>query len=510
MALFLPILLALLASVLGGLYMLGAFRKRKPNEPPLDKGSIPWLGYALEFRNNTAAFLQRMQKKHGDIFTVQIAGYYFTFVTDPLSFGPIIKEAKRLDFQQFAAELVARVFGYQSMANDHKMLEKASTKHLMGDGLVLMTQAMMDNLQNLMLHNVGAGNGEKKWHQDGLFNYSYNIVFRAGYLALFGNETPKSKGDVETAKKLDRDLSDELFYEFRKYDQLFPRLAYAVLTPKGKLEAERLKRLFWNILSIKKTLQKENISGWVTDQFQFRAENGMPENMQDRFMFLLLWASQGNTGPACFWLLVFLMKDPEAMQAVSEEVQRVLKETGQQVKSGGPLINLTRDMLLKTPVLDSAVEESLRITAAPVLVRAVKENLNLKMANGGEYAIRKGDRVGMFPYTAVQMDPVVHPEPEKFKYNRFLNEDGSKKTEFYKNGKRVKYFTMPWGAGTTICPGRFFAINELKQFVFLMLLYFEFELVDPKEEIPPVDESRWGFGTMQPTKDVQFRYRLRY
>lgn len=108
------------------------------------------------------------------------------------------------------------------------------------------------------------------------------------------------------------------------------------------------------------------------------------------------------------------------------------------------------------------------------------------------------------------MDLWVHPEPEKFKYNRFLNEDGSKKTEFYKNGKRVKYFTMPWGAGTTICPGRFFATNELKQFVFLMLLYFEFELVNPKEEIPPIDVSRWGFGTMQPTKDVQFRYRLRY
>ncbi|KAM5157764.1 7-alpha-hydroxycholest-4-en-3-one 12-alpha-hydroxylase [Mantella aurantiaca] len=511
MALLLPILLALLVSVLGGLYMLGMFRKRKPNEPPLDKGSIPWLGYALEFRNNTAAFLQRMQKKHGDIFTVQIAGYYFTFVTDPLSFGPIVKEARtKLDFEQFAAELVARVFGYHSGTNDHKMLEKASTKHLMGDGLVLMTQAMMDNLQNLMLHNVGAENGERKWHQDGLFQYSYNIVFRAGYLALFGNETPKSKGDVESAKKHDRDLSDELFYEFRKYDKLFPRLAYAVLTPKGKLEAERLKRLFWNMLSIKKTLQKENISGWVTDQFQYRAENGMPEHMQDRFMFLLLWASQGNTGPACFWLLLFLMKNPEAMQAVSEEVQKVLKETGQEVKPGGTLINLTRDMLLKTPILDSAVEESLRLTAAPVLVRAVKENLNLKMASGTEYAIRQGDRVGLFPYIAVQMDPEVHPEPEKFKYNRFLNEDGSKKTEFYKNGKRLKYFTMPWGAGTTICPGRFFAVNELKQFVFLMLLYFEFELVNPNEEIPPIDENRWGFGTMQPTKDIQFRYRLRY
>ncbi|KAM4705774.1 7-alpha-hydroxycholest-4-en-3-one 12-alpha-hydroxylase [Rhinophrynus dorsalis] len=511
MALLLSILLALLVSALGALYLLGMFRKRKPNEPPLDKGTIPWLGYALDFRNNTATFLQKMKKKHGDIFTVQIAGYYFTFVMDPLSFGPIVKEAKtKLDFEEFAKELVTRVFGYQSCVNDHKMLEKSSTKHLMGDGLVLMTQAMMENLQNLMLHDVGAGEGERKWHQDGLFNYSYNIVFRAGYLALFGNEPVKSKGSKEKAKEHDREHSEELFHEFRKYDRLFPRLAYAVLPPKDKIEAERLKRLFWNMLSVKNTLQKENISGWITEQHQQRAESGVPEHMQDRFMFLLLWASQGNTGPACFWLLLYLLKHPEAMEAVHGEVKRVLKESGQEVKPGGPLINLTREILLKTPILDSVVEETLRLTAAPVLIRAVKENLNLKMASGKEFALRKGDRIALFPYIALQMDPEVHPNPEQFKYDRFLNEDGTKKTDFFKNGKKLKYYTMPWGAGTTICPGRFFAINELKQFVFLMLTYFEFELVNPKEEIPSIDPNRWGFGSMQPTHEVQFKYRLRY
>ncbi|XP_053323576.1 5-beta-cholestane-3-alpha,7-alpha-diol 12-alpha-hydroxylase [Spea bombifrons] len=511
MALLFSILAALVICAITGLYMLGMFRKRRPNEPPLDKGTIPWLGYALDFRNNSAVFLQKMQKKHGDIFTVQIAGYYFTFVMDPLSFAPIVKEARsKLDFEQFAQELVARVFGYHSIYNDHKVLERSSTKYLMGDGLVVMTQAMMENLQNLMLHDVGSGNGERKWHEDGLFNYSYNIVFRAGYLALFGNEPAKSKGNPELAKKFDRDHSEELFHEFRKYDRLFPRLAYAVLPPKDKLEAERLKRLFWNMLSVKNTMQKENISGWITEQYQHHKENGVSEQMQDRFMFLLLWASQGNTGPACFWLLLYLMKDPEAMKAVYAEVQSIIKETGQEIKAGGPLLNLTRDMLLKTPVLDSAVEETLRLTAAPVLIRAVKENMSIKMANGKEYAMRKGDRVALFPYIAVQMDPEVHPEPEKFKYDRFLNEDGTKKSEFYKNGKRLKYFTMPWGAGSTICPGRFFAINELKQFVFLMLSYFEFELLNPDEENPDIDPNRWGFGSMQPTRDVRFKYRLRY
>ncbi|MBN3280585.1 CP8B1 hydroxylase, partial [Polyodon spathula] len=69
---------------------------------------------------------------------------------------------------------------------------------------------------------------------------------------------------------------------------------------------------------------------------------------------------------------------------------------------------------------------------------------------------------------------------------------------------------MPWGAGVTMCPGRFFATNELKQFVFLMLTYFEFELENPDEEIPSIDVTRWGFGSMQPVRDVQFKYRLRF
>lgn len=43
---------------------------RKQNEPPLDKGLIPWLGHALEFGKDAAKFLARMKDKHGDIFTV--------------------------------------------------------------------------------------------------------------------------------------------------------------------------------------------------------------------------------------------------------------------------------------------------------------------------------------------------------------------------------------------------------------------------------------------------------
>ncbi|XP_030629715.1 5-beta-cholestane-3-alpha,7-alpha-diol 12-alpha-hydroxylase-like [Chanos chanos] len=504
------LLFALIACVLGALYLLGALRRRRPGEPPLDKGPLPWFGHVLEFRRDTVKFLQRMKNKHGDIFTIQLGGNYFTFIMDPLSFGAFVKEARaKLDFSKFAKPLVERVFSYIPLQDDHKFLQTSSTKYLMGDGLVVMTQAMMNNLQNLMLYSVGKGD-HKTWQEAGLFSYSYNIVFRAGYLALFGNEPLNTCGNLEKAREMDRVLSEELFHEFRKYDQLFPKLAYGVLGPSERMQVMHLKRLFWNILSVQRVCSRDNISGWVKEQEQDRADQGMEEYMRDRYMFVLLWASQGNTGPSAFWLLLYLMKYPEAMRAVRNEVDKVLEETGQKVKIGGSLINLTRDMLLKTPVLDSTMEETLRLIAAPVLTRGVIKDMSFVMADGRQYNLREGDRVAIFPYTAVQMDPEVHPDPNTFKYDRFLTPDGAKKTDFYKNGKKVKYYSMPWGAGTTMCPGRFFATNEMKQFVFLMLTYFDFELKNPDEEVPEIDVRRWGFGSMQPVRDVQFRYRLRF
>nr|AUX14934.1 cytochrome p450 CYP8B15 [Kryptolebias marmoratus] len=509
MGLLLPILFTIFVALVGGLYVLGVFRKRRPGEPPLDKGLIPWLGHVLEFRRDTFKFLERMKKKHGDVFTVQLAGNYITFLQDPLSFGAFVKESReKLDFNKFAKQLVYTVFGYVAIEEDHHILHSSSNKHLKGEGLDVMTQAMMSNLQNLMLHSVGSD--QKTWKEDGLFMYSYNIVFRAGYLALFGNVPHKSEGGEEQAKEKDRSQSETLFYEFRKYDQLFPNLAYGVLPPKQKWEADRLQTFFWDAVSVQKMKANDNISRWVWDMHQAKEELGVKESNINKYLFVLLWASQGNTGPSSFWLLLFLLKHPEAMKAVREEVDKVLKETGQEVQPGCPLINLTREMLTKTPILDSAVEETLRLTAAPLLLRAVLQNMTLKMADGREYFIREGDRMGIFPYGDVHLDPEIHPDPLSFKYDRFLNPDGSKKTDFYKAGKKVKYYNMPWGAGVSMCPGRFFATNELKQFVFLMLIYFEFELMNPDEKIPEIDFRRWGFGSMQPVRDVQFRYRLRY
>ncbi|XP_032716943.1 5-beta-cholestane-3-alpha,7-alpha-diol 12-alpha-hydroxylase [Lontra canadensis] len=489
---------ALLVFTVGFLCLLGLSRQRRPQEPPLDKGPIPWLGHAMAFRKNMFEFLKHMWAKHGDVFTVQLGGQYFTFVMDPLSFGPILKDAQRkLDFVEYAEKLVLKVFGYQSAQGDYRMIHSASTKYLMGDGLAELNKSMLHGLSLVMLGPMSQSPDASCWREDGLFHFCYNVLFRAGYLSLFGY-----------TKDQEQDLrqSEELFVQFRKFDRLFPRFVYSLLGPREWLEVGRLQRLFYKALSVQQNLEKNGISSWISYMLQYLREQGVAPAMQDKFNFMMLWASQGNTGPISFWALLFLLKHPEAMQAVKEEATQVLGEAKLKARQS---FDFDVSILHRTPVLDSVMEETLRLGAAPTLLRVVHGDHVLKMANGQEYQLRSGDTVALFPYLSVHMDPDIHPEPTAFKYDRFLDSSGSRKVDFYKAGKKIHHYTMPWGSGVSICPGRFLAINEMKLFVLLMVMYFDMELVDPDTPVPPVEPRRWGFGTMQPSHEVRFRYRLR-
>lgn len=99
---------------------------------------------------------------------------------------------------------------------------------------------------------------------------------------------------------------------------------------------------------------------------------------------------------------------------------------------------------------------------------------------------------------------------QTFKYDRYLDENGKAKTSFYSNGNKLKCFYMPFGSGATICPGRLFAVQEIKQFLILMLSCFELELVESHVQCPPLDQSRAGLGILPPLHDIEFKYKLKH
>ncbi|XP_010833422.1 PREDICTED: prostacyclin synthase [Bison bison bison] len=477
-------------------------RTRRPGEPPLDLGSIPWLGHALEFGKDAAGFLTRMKEKHGDIFTVLVGGRHVTVLLDPHSYDAVVWEPRsRLDFHAYAIFLMERIFDVQ-LPHYNPGDEKSKMKPtLLHKELQVLTDAMYTNLRTVLLGDtVEAGSG---WHEMGLLEFSYGFLLRAGYLTQYGVEAP---AHTQESQAQDRVHSADVFHTFRQLDLLLPKLARGSLSAGDKDRVGKVKGRLWKLLSPTRLASRAHRSRWLESYLLHLEEMGVSEEMQARALVLQLWATQGNMGPAAFWLLLFLLKNPEALAAVRGELETVLLGAEQPISQ---MTTLPQKVLDSMPVLDSVLSESLRLTAAPFITREVVADLALPMADGREFSLRRGDRLLLFPFLSPQKDPEIYTDPEVFKYNRFLNPDGSEKKDFYKDGKRLKNYSLPWGAGHNQCLGKGYAVNSIKQFVFLVLTQFDLELITPDVDIPEFDLSRYGFGLMQPEHDVPVRYRIR-
>ncbi|KAM4613000.1 prostacyclin synthase-like [Polymixia lowei] len=468
------------------LYFLLAKRSRSKSEPPLDKGVIPWLGHALEFGKDAAKFLNRMKTKHGNIFTVRVAGRYVTVLLDPHSYDAVIEDPVSLDFTRYAQVLMERIFSLRLPHHKPAQAKAMMKQHFQGVNLSRLNSTMHRHLQALLkaetLHN------QTDWKVDGLFSFSYSFLFRAGYLTLFGGEENNNGAD-----------SENVYKDYQKFDSLLTKMARSTLKPEEKRTAQSLRQKLCEFLAPAGQNEDSGSSPWLRAYRQLLQEEGADEDMQTKAVLMQLWATQGNVGPATFWLLGYLLTNPEALAAVRREFNSISQMNTSQ--------SLPLDRLVRTPVFDSALEETLRLTAAPFITREVVQEKLLRMADGQDYLLRKGDRVCLFPFNSPQMDPEIHHEPQKYKHDRFLNEDGSEKRDFYKEGKRLKYYTMPWGAGTNGCVGKQFAINTIRQFVYMIFSHYDLELCDPHAQMPEVNNSRYGFGMLQPEGDLFIRYK---
>ncbi|XP_012728119.2 prostacyclin synthase [Fundulus heteroclitus] len=471
------------------LLLLYTTRTRKKNEPPLDKGFFPWLGHALEFSKDAEKFLKRMKEKHGDIFTVRVAGSYVTVLLDPNSFDGVLNDdTNSFDFTQIRSNLLKKLFSLQLPGHNPKSERKWMQDHFQGLSLQKLNASMHVHLSSVMLKSPDSCS-PLEWREDELFELCYSFLFRAGYLTLY-----ERSDDVAA-----------VYEDFRKFDGLLSKLARGSLKGGEKKVVTTSQERLWDLLSPPSLNKGTGPDSWQQSYVQFLQNHGVDADMQKKAQLLQLWTTQCNPGPAAFWVLGFLLTHPEAMEAVKSEIRGLpfLQETSLQ---RNPLNWLQRQ---STPVFDSVLSETLRLTAAIAIRREVVKDKILRMSDGKEYHLRRGDKVCLFPFVSPQKDPWIHEDPEMFKYDRFLNEDKTVKDEFYKDGKRVKYYTMPWGAGKSICVGKEFAVTALKQFVFMFLTHFDVELCSPNAELPPDNPGRVGFGIRQPDGDLRVRFRLK-
>ncbi|XP_061094782.1 cytochrome P450 7A1 [Conger conger] len=489
-------------------WLFGVSRKRQPraNEPPLVNGWIPFLGVALSYGRNPLAFLRSTQKKHGDIFTCKIAGKYITFITDPFSYSAVFRQGRNLDFQKFALGFASKVFGHADFSDpaysgSYDGIHSIFRQTLQGPALEQLTTSMMDNTQIVMQRNTLPG-----WMKEGLQKFTNRIMFEAGYMTLFGKDE-RVLAEEDSVEK--RPLMQKIIEDFLVFDKAFPEMAAGVPIH-FCLRAFRAREALAEMLHHKHLRRNHCLSALIErriDAFD-RISHVIDELGKARTHLSMLWASQANTLPSAFWSLYYMLRSPGALNAAQREVDRVLRESDHNpVIPGRPLI-LSKEQLDSMSVLGSIIEEALRLSSASIMIRVVNHDFTLALDSGLTRDIRKGDYIAMYPQM-IHMDPEIYENPTEFRFDRYLDENGQKKTDFYKNGRRLKQFLIPFGSGTSECPGRFFAMCEIKQFLALVVWHYEMELEDVENSPLTTDSTRAGLGILPPKRDVELRYRSR-
>ncbi|XP_042522268.1 cytochrome P450 7B1 [Dipodomys spectabilis] len=484
--------LVLAAALLLLILYLRTRRTRQPGDPPLIKGWLPYLGVSLKFQKDPVGFLKTLQNQYGDIFTLLIAGKYITFVLDPFQYQLLLKYHRQLSFQIFGRKLAAKAFSVKKLLENDDLGRDLHGvyQYLQGKPLETLLENILQNAKQIVDIHLGES---KNWNTTQILTFCRSVIFELTFATIYG------KILADDSKKIISELRDD----FVNFDDKFLYITSDIpieFIGNAKAMQKKLIQFF--------TLEKlTHIQGWseIVQQRQNILEKYY--NLEDTEIgahhFAFLWASVANTIPAMFWAMYYLLRHPEAMEALRDEIDHFLQSTGQK-KGSGFSIHLNREQLDSLVYLESIIFEVFRLCSHSGTFRIVEEDLIIS-SDTSDCCLRKGELIAIFP-PMLHNDPEVFEAPEEFRFDRFVD-GGKKKTTFFKRGKKLKFYIMPFGFGANKCPGRFLAIAEIKLLLFLFLTYFDFEILDnqPLRQ----NHSRLLLGIQYPESDVSFRYKAK-
>jgi len=258
----------------------------------------------------------------------------------------------------------------------------------------------------------------------------------------------------------------------------------------------RLSRL----LNIKITEQRSRdfFMNLVTETMRVRDENGIsrPDMLQlmmdDRkkkeggrelsildmtsqvFIFFLAGFDSSSTGMS--FAMYELATNPDVQRKLQDEIDQVLQDA-----NGQP----SYDDVNRMTYLNAVISESLRMhPSQPMTDRVCSRDFELPAALPGAkpYVVRK-EEIVWIPFYALHYNPEYFPEPDKFKPERFLDDN---KDQCNLNA----YF--PFGLGPRMCIGNRFALLEIKVMLFHLLARCDLEPCE--RTVIPLKLEQRGFS----------------
>ncbi|XP_077981546.1 cytochrome P450 2J4-like [Glandiceps talaboti] len=473
------ILISTVLLALGLRYLLS---DRPRNLPPGPRG-LPFVGNILTIRRYEFLHLalEKLRQDYGDIFSMRLGSRLFVV----LNGYDAIREAFVGQGENFS-DRPGMMSMWQAVTNNGKGIVgssgvtwKKSRKFAQGVlryfGITTRRANLAQRIQEESRYLVEEFDKQKgkRFEPEGLLtgavaNIICSLVFGQRY-AYDDAEIVKFLGLVDgvvhvSLKAAAVDVIPVIRHVSRPYKELVSYMTQIFNFCKSKIDEHRVTFDPDDIRDFIDAYLKEVHSSSDVDKDQALNDDDMEAAIKDFF-----FAGIETTAIALTWSLMYMVRRPEIQDRIHADIDRVIGRSRQ------PCLADEQEL----PYITATMMEILRIasispTAAP---HCVTNDTEIR-----GYHIPK-DTIVLPHLRSVLFDPKVWPEPDEFKPERFLADDGSIK----------KYDEhVPFSIGLRVCLGEHLAKMEF--FLFFSSLMQQFSFSIPNGVPAPDMKPLYGVG----------------
>ncbi|KAG7960840.1 hypothetical protein I3843_10G146500 [Carya illinoinensis] len=475
--------LTVLIGIFAMLWLLWAIQKqRKATIPPLPPGlrGLPIVGYLPFIGTELHTKFEQLGGIYGPIYKVWLANKLCIVISSPSLVKEVVRDQdaifsnRDVNIATLAVTYGGADIAFSPNGPDWKMLRKMFVREMLSPTnldttFALRKEEVMNTIKNVY---------DKKGTPIDLGEIAFVTVMNAIMNMLWGGMLRGEEGAKFGAEF--KHIFAELLILLGKPNvlDLFPALASFDLQGIER-KAKRISQIIEGVLQYAIDKQIKSLAK--------AKEEGMTQTRQKDFLQVLLELRERNDGAPSMsvtqlkavlldivvaatdtitimseWVMARLMKHPEIMRKVNEELTEIVG-----------LDNLVEEShLLKLHYLDVVIKETLRLhPPVPFLVPRTPSESSII----GGYHVPKGSKILLHVW-AIQRDPKYWDNPLEFKPERFLNDPHGR---FDYSGNNFKYF--PFGPGRRICAGLTLGDRTLKYILASFFHSFKWKLPQGSE-----------------------------
>ncbi|KAK0945082.1 hypothetical protein LTR29_003429 [Friedmanniomyces endolithicus] len=497
-------------------------------EPPFIPTSIPLIGHLIHLLRQGAAYLSTIDKTHHHgLYTLPILTGRLYIVNSPDWALAMHKAHKTLSFNPLVVQAMRAIFAFDDpsmqVLEDNMNNERGDRSGILLEMHDMMFGAFVQQIDELNANflrcwtpHINALAPTGKLESISLWYWLRHHFSIASAASLYGPGSPLT---------LNPSLENDFWLFENSIGPLFSIPYPSIFLRKAYQARQRLFDAFTEYTE----LDRYKLPG-TSRLIQTRAEMtvrqfGLTKRMFAQGELSMMFAAVVNTVPVTFWLLSYILADRELHAEVRAEIDRCVDIASGE--SGGSrrrcVLNVTK-LKSQCPLFNSALRETLRITATMNINRLVQDDTLLaNHSTGEEFLVKKGSGLAIAANVMHFQQDIWGDDADVFNARRFLptteksksEGEGSKTADIAATfrdakGKLHSGAFRSFGGGNNVCPGRQFAQTEIQSVVALFIAGFEIDMPDGAPYKPPPSEgSKMIAGVSKPGMDVEVQVRRR-